>query len=66
LSIDNNCRQRGSDEKDSPLLLEPDGSAEGGDVVIGGKEGDQAEGDAAEQLEHTKAIKAQPMARWCC
>jgi hypothetical protein len=66
LSIDNNCRQRGSDERDSPLLLEPDGAAERCDVVIGGKECDQAEGDAAEHLEHTQAIKAQPVAGWCC
>jgi hypothetical protein len=58
LSIDNNCRQRGSDENDSPLLLELEGAAEDGDMVIGGKEGDQAEGDAAEHLEHAEAIEA--------
>jgi hypothetical protein len=45
------------------LLLEPEGVAEDGDVVIGGKEGDQAEGKAAEHLEHTQAIEAQPV-RW--
>jgi hypothetical protein len=45
------------------LLLELEGAAEEGDVVIGGKEGDQAEGEAAEHLEHTQAIEAQP-ARW--
>jgi hypothetical protein len=44
-------------------LLERDGAAEGGDVVIGGKAGDQAEGEAAEHLEHAEAIEAQP-ARW--
>ncbi len=48
------------------MLLEPEGAAEGGDVVIGGKESDQAEGEAAEHLEHTQAIKAQPAAGWCC
>jgi hypothetical protein len=32
-------------------------------VVIGRKESDQAEGDAAEYLEHTEAIETQP-ARW--
>jgi hypothetical protein len=58
LSIDNNCRQRGSDENDSPLLLELEGAAEDVDMVIGGKEGDQAEGDAAEHLEHAEAIEA--------
>jgi hypothetical protein len=63
LSIDNNCRQRGSDERDSPLLLELEGPAECGDVVIGGKEGDQAEGKAAEHLQDAEAIEAQP-ARW--
>jgi hypothetical protein len=62
LSIDNNCRQRGSDEKDSPLLLELEGAAEEGDMVIGKEEGDQAEGDASEHLEHAEAIEAQPAA----
>jgi hypothetical protein len=45
-------------------LLERDGAAEEGDVVIGGKQGDQAEGDCAEHLEHAEAIKAQPAAGW--
>ncbi|MFN7871993.1 MAG: hypothetical protein ACK5QQ_07330 [Cyanobacteriota bacterium] len=63
MSIDKNCRQRGSDERDSPLLLERDAAAEDGDVVIGGKEGDQAEGKAAEHLEAAEAVEAQP-ARW--
>jgi hypothetical protein len=40
LSIDNNNRHRGSDEGDSPLLLELEAAAEEGDVVIGGIEGD--------------------------
>jgi hypothetical protein len=44
-------------------LLESDGAAEEGDVVIGGEQGDQAEGDAANHLEHTQAIETQP-ARW--
>jgi hypothetical protein len=47
------------------LLLERDAAAEDGDVVIGGKEGDQAEGDTAKHLEHTQAIEAQPAAGWC-
>jgi hypothetical protein len=62
LSIDNNCRQRGSDERDSPLLLERDGAAEEGDVVIGGEEGNQAEGKAAEHLEPAEVVEAQPAA----
>jgi hypothetical protein len=44
------------------LLLEVEGAAGEGDVVIGGEQGNQAEGDAAEHLEHTQAIKAQPAA----
>jgi hypothetical protein len=45
------------------LLLERDAAAEGGDVVIGGEESDQAEVKAAEHLERAKAIEAQPAAR---
>ena len=44
------------------MLLERDAAAEDGDVVIGGEQGNQAEGDTAEHLEHTQAIKAQPAA----
>jgi hypothetical protein len=44
------------------LLLELEGTAECGDVVIGGKEGDQAEGEAAEHLEHAEVVEAQPAA----
>jgi hypothetical protein len=44
------------------LLLELEGAAEDGDVVIGGKDSDQAEVEAAEHLEHTQAIEAQPAA----
>jgi hypothetical protein len=48
------------------LLLELEGAAGEGDVVIGGKQGDQAEHEAAEHLEHTQAIQVQPAAgRWC-
>ncbi|MFO0138146.1 MAG: hypothetical protein ACK535_09030 [Cyanobacteriota bacterium] len=45
------------------MLLERNAAAEDGDVVIGGKEGDQAEGKAAEHLEAAEAIEAQPT-RW--
>jgi hypothetical protein len=62
IGYDNNCRQRGSDENDSPLLLERDGAAEDADMVIGGEQGNQAEGDAAEHMEHAEAIEAQPAA----
>jgi hypothetical protein len=33
-------------------------------VVIGGKQGDEAEGDAAEHLEHAEVVEAQPAAGW--
>ena len=52
-------------QKIPPLLLELDAAAEDGDVVLGGEEGNQAEGDAAEHLEQTQAIEAQPAAVWC-
>ena len=60
MSVDKNCRQRGSDERDSPLLLELEGVADEGDVVIGGEQGNQPEHEAAKHLEHTQAIQAQP------
>jgi hypothetical protein len=44
------------------LLLELEAPAGCGDVVIGGKEGNQAEGKASEHLEHAEAIEAQPAA----
>ena len=44
------------------MLLELEGAAGEGDVVIRGEQGNQAEGDAAENLEHTQAIQAQPAA----
>jgi hypothetical protein len=64
LSIDNHCRHRGNDEKDSPLLLETDTAAEGGDVVIGGKECDQAKDHSPTSLDGTEVIQAGPGALW--
>jgi hypothetical protein len=43
-------------------LLELESAAEEGDVVIGDEESDQAEGDAAEHLEHAEVVEAQPAA----
>ena len=60
-----NCRHRGNDEGDAPLLLETDGAAEGGDVVIGGKQSDQAEDQTATGLNGTEVIQARPGALWC-
>jgi hypothetical protein len=65
LSIDKNCRHRGNDEGDAPLLLESDAAAEDGDVVIGGKESDQAEDQAAARLDGTEVIQAWPRALLC-
>ena len=52
-----NCRHRGSDERDAPLLLDVDGTPGDGEVVIGRKEGDQAEGKAAAGLGETEAVE---------
>jgi hypothetical protein len=65
LRVDKNCRHRGNDEKDSPLLLETDAAAEGGDVVIGGKQSDQAEDHSPAGLDGTEVIQAEPGALWC-
>jgi hypothetical protein len=65
LRVDNHCRHRGSDEGDAPLLLEADVVAGEGDVVIGGKQGDQAEDQAATGLDGTEVIQAGPGALWC-
>jgi len=59
-SIDNNCRHRGSDEQDSPLLLEREVAAGDVDVVIGGEQGDQAEEQATDGLDEAEPIEAGP------
>ena len=65
LRVDKNCRHRGSDEGDAPLLLEADTAAEGGDVVIGGKECYQAKDHSPTGLDGTEVIQAGPGALWC-
>jgi hypothetical protein len=42
------------------LLLDLEGAAVEGDVVIGGEEGDQAKGDASEGLGEPEAVEAKP------
>ena len=42
------------------MLLEREGAAGEGDVVIGGEEGDQSKHKAAQGLENAKAIEAWP------
>ena len=42
------------------MLLEADGGVGEGDVVIGGEQGDQAEHEATDGLQETKAIEGEP------
>jgi hypothetical protein len=65
LRVDKNDRHRGSDEGDTPLLLEGDAAAEGVDVVIGGKESDQAKDHSPAGLDGTEVIQAWPGALLC-
>jgi hypothetical protein len=60
LSIDKNERHRGKDERDSPLPLELEGVAEEGELVIGGKERDQAEDEATAGLGEPRAVESKP------
>ena len=64
LRVDKNCRHRGKDEGDAPLLLEADAAAEGGDVVIGEKECDQAKDHSPTGLDGTEVIQAGPGPLW--
>jgi hypothetical protein len=65
LSVDKNERHGGSDEPDTPLLRELEGGAcWEGDVVIGGKQGDQGNHDAAQGLEPSLAIEKSIAAEW--
>jgi len=59
-SIDKNNRHRGSDEGNAPLLGELEGEAGEGDVVIGGEERDQADGETTEGLGDAEAIEGKP------
>jgi hypothetical protein len=60
LSIDKNDRHRGSDERDAPLLGDGDGAPGDGEVVIGGKQGDQAKSEATDGLGETEAVETEP------
>jgi len=59
LSIDKNERKGGSDEPDSPLLLERELAVGEGDVVIGRKESDQANNTANDGFQQGFAVKSQ-------
>ncbi len=57
MSIDKNDRHSGCDEKDAPLLGDGEVVASEGDVVIGGKDCDQADDKAADGLGGPEAIE---------
>ncbi|MCX5952024.1 MAG: hypothetical protein NTZ40_00660 [Cyanobacteria bacterium] len=61
MSIDKKYRHRGKDEGDAPLLRDGEGASADGDVVIGGEQGDQAEGKAAYCLGETDPVEAEPI-----
>ena len=61
MSIDKNCRHRGSDEGDAPLLGDGDGAAGEGEVVIGGKESDQPQHQAADGLDEAESVKSEAL-----
>ena len=46
------------------MLLDADGAAGEVDVVIGGKQGDQAKDQAAAGLDGTEVVKAEPGVLW--
>ena len=56
---DKNCRHRGNDEIDAPLLLEGNAGAGEGDVVRGREQGDQAEGQSSDGLREAEAVKTE-------
>ena len=60
-SIDKNCRHRGNDEQDSPLLLEREVAASDVDVVIGGEQGDQAKSKATDGLGEAEPVETEPV-----
>jgi hypothetical protein len=70
LSIDKNDRHRGSDERDAPLLGGGEVAPGDEEVVIGGEEGDQAEGKATDGLGETEPVEAETTRAWpgrrCC
>jgi hypothetical protein len=61
LSIDKNDLHRGSDEGDAPLLGDGEVAPGDGEVVIGGKQGDQAKGEATNGLGETEPIETEPV-----
>jgi hypothetical protein len=56
-ALSKNDRHRGSDEGDAPLLGDGDAAPGKGEVVIGGKKSDQAEGQATGGLGEAKPVE---------
>ena len=66
LSIRKNERKGGSDEPDTPLLLERELAVGEVDVVIGGEKSNQANNAANNGLQNCCAVEPQPPPRqWC-
>jgi hypothetical protein len=66
LSIRKNERKGGSDEPDTPLLLERELAVGEVDVVIGGEKSNQANNAANNGLQNCFAVEPQPPLRqWC-
>jgi len=60
LSIRKNERKGGSDEPDTPLLLERELAVGEGDVITGRKQSNQANNNANDGFQQGFAIKPQP------
>jgi hypothetical protein len=58
LSIDNQRRQRGKEERNSSLLIDGDGAEDGeGDMAVGREKGDQGEKQACDDRDPTLTIE---------
>ena len=64
LSIRKNERKGGSDEPDTPLLLERELAVGEVDVVIGGEKSNQANNAAKDGFQQGLAVKPQPPPGW--
>jgi hypothetical protein len=59
LSIDNHNRKRGNDAPDAPLLVEGEPMGAEGDVVIRGIQGNQANHQAAQELNPGRTVESE-------
>ncbi len=69
-ALSKNDRHRGSDEGDAPLLGDGEVAPGDGEVVIGGEEGNQAEGKATDGLGKAEPVETEAADAWprreCC